>query len=151
MDKIITNFLHQNNIFYQLFEHDPIFTMQDTKNIPGLSLEEGVKSLLLKADDSFVLFVLPGIKRMDSKKIKVLLKTRDLRFATAIEVKNVLQCEIGSCFPFGNLIPVSMYVDKSLLKSKIISFTPGIHTKSIRMRWKDYQKYVHPKLAELSE
>jgi len=66
-EKIIHFFLF-NNISYEEIYHEPIFTMEQTKNILGISLHEGIKSLLLHTNSSFVLIVLSGIRRLHSKK-----------------------------------------------------------------------------------
>jgi len=151
MDKIILQFLNTNNIFYQLLEHDPIFTMQQTTAIDGITLEEGMKSLLLKANNNYYLCVLPGHKKLDSKKLKQLLCTRDLRFATAEEVKEIMKCEVGSCYPFGNLLPINMILEASIGENRFVSFTPGVHNKSIKMRWKDYAKIVRPNIQHIAQ
>ncbi len=152
MDKIILHYLNSNDIFYQVVEHDPIFTMEESKTIAGFSLKQGLKSLLLKADkNDFILLVLPGHKKLDSKKAKQILHAKDLRFATPEEVKKIMHCEIGSCFPFGNLIPIQMIVDESLLKNKFVTFTPGVHHKTIKMHWKDYYKIIQPSMKNIAQ
>lgn len=150
MDNVILQFLNKNNIFYQIIEHTSISTMQHTTQIPGLSLQEGAKSLLLKTKNEYILIVLRGDKKLNSKKLKKLLKIKDLRFATPEEVKNIMKCEIGSCFPFGNLIDIQMIVDKTLQDNELISFTPGVHTKSIKMYWKDYHKIIKPEIMSIT-
>ncbi len=150
MDNVILRFLNKNNIFYQVIDHEPIFTMENTTEIPGLNLEQGAKSLLLRSKDMFMLIVIRGDKKLDSKKLKKLLQIKDLRFATPEEVKIIMKCEVGCCFPFGNLISVQMIVDKHLDENEIISFTPGVHTKSIKMKWSDYIKLMRPTLCDVS-
>src|SRR5678815_1035716 len=102
MEEAIIKYLRLNKIEYQLIEHPPIYTMNHTKEIKGITLEEGAKSLLLKAKNDFILAVLPGHKKLDSKKLKAYLQVKDLRFATPIEVGEMMHCEIGSCYPLGN-------------------------------------------------
>lgn len=146
----IINFLDKNNIAYEVIEHEPVFTSEQAAQVRGLSLKQGAKSLLLKADKDFILVILPGDKKLDSKKLKNLLGIKNLRFATSEEVKEIMGCEIGACYPFGNLINVKMFVDTTLSKNEIISFNPGVHSTSIRVRWKDYYIKVKPDMRVLT-
>lgn len=145
----IVSLLKTHNIAYQEIDHEPVYTSVEAAAIRGLSMKEGAKSLLVKVDNSFYLFIIPGDKRLDGKKVKMLLSAKKLRFATAEEVKSLMFCEVGSCYPFGNIIGIEQYVDPSFSENEYISFNPGIHTKSIRITWNDYQRLLSPTLEDL--
>jgi Ala-tRNA(Pro) deacylase len=119
--------------------------------VRGMSMESGAKSLLLKTEKDFVLVILPGNKRLDSKLLKSYLSVKNIRFATPEEVENVMGCQIGACYPFGNLIGIRTLMDKSMTDCKEIFFNPGVHNKSIKMKLIDYQELVHPELVSVSE
>lgn len=146
----ILKFLQDNNIDYELIEHEPVFTSKQAGQIRGVSESQGAKSLLLKADKDFLLVIIPGNRRLDSKKLKQLLALKNLRFALPLEVVEVMGCEIGSCYPFGNLIDVEMLVDTALSWNEYIFFNPGVHNKSIKMKWEDYKRIVNPQMHDLS-
>ncbi len=145
----ITAFLKDQNIDYEELSHQPVYTSEEAAGIRGLSMSEGTKSLLVKVDGTFYLFIIPGNKRLNSKKVKQLLAAKKLRFATKEEVQEIMHCEVGACYPFGNLIGITQFVDEIFVKNECISLSPGTHTKSIRMKWKDYQKSIQPTLADL--
>jgi hypothetical protein len=42
-------------------------------------------------------------------------------------------------------------VDNFLSENEFISFNPGVHTKTIKMKWKDYQLVVKPEMADISK
>ncbi len=147
----IFRFLNEKNISYEVLEHEAVYTSEQAAQVRGLHLTQGAKSLLLKANKEFVLVILPGDKKLDSKKLKTLLGIKSLRFATPEEVKEKMGCEIGACYPFGNLINLQMFVDNNLANNDVIFFNPGIHTKSIKMKWKDYDTHVHPNMRDLSQ
>lgn len=148
--KIIIDLLKNKHIEYETLEHEPVFTSEQAAKIRGTSLKQGAKALLLKADGEFILAVLPGDRRMESKKLKAFLLVRDMRFATPEEVEQIMGCKIGACYPFGNLIGVRMIVDPSLGENEIISFNPGVHDKSLKMKYKDYVKVTAPELVNIS-
>lgn len=146
----ITSFLDKNNCVYDVIEHEAVYTSEQAARVSGQHLGAGAKSLVLKADKYFILVILPGNKKLDSKKLKKLLLCKNLRFATGDEVKQVMGCEIGACYPFGNLINIKMFVDTSLANNTIIFYNPGIHTKTIKMLWTEYQRITKPVLCDIT-
>lgn len=149
--KEIINLLKTNNIPYKETEHEPVYTSEQAAKVRGISISQGAKSLLLKCGNDFVLVVLPGDCKLDSKKLKNLLKIKEVRFALPEEVKDKMGCEIGACYPFGNLIELPTYVDNSLSKQDVISFNPGLHTRSIEIKWRDFYSLVKPKMVDIAE
>ena len=148
--KEIINLLTTNIIRYEETEHEPVYTSEQAAKVRGTSVSQGAKSLLLKSGNSFILVVLPGNRKLDSKKLKNLLGIKDIHFALPEEVSDKMGCEIGACYPFGNLIGLPTHVDKSLANNDIISFNPGLHTISIDIEWRDFYKLVKPKLVHIS-
>lgn len=147
----IIKLLKINKISYKEIEHEPVYTSEQAAKVRGISINQGAKSLLLKCEDNFILAVLPGDCKLDSKKLKKLLKIKGFRFALPEEVKEKMNCEIGACYPFGNLIELPVYVDHSLSKNNIISFNPGLHTRSIEIKWRDFYSLAKPKMVDISK
>lgn len=145
----IIDLLKSNKVAYSEFEHEPVYTSKEAAKVRGVSASRGVKSLLLKAKTSFVLAILSGDKKLDSKKFKKLPTIKDFRFATPEEVKEIMGCEIGACYPFGSIAKLPMYADKSLDESGEIYFNPGVHTKTIKMNWEDLKLIEKPFIQEL--
>ncbi len=148
--KIIT-LLDDVGVSYELLEHEPIWTSEDAARVRGFLVAEGAKSLLLKADGEFVLIVIPGDRRLSSSKLRKLLNARDVRFARPEEVKRVMGCEVGACYPIGNFLDVRTIVDASLGKNEYVSFNIGRHDRSVRMRWEDFKKVAKFEIADVVE
>ena len=146
----ITNLLRINNISYKETKHEPVYTSEQAAKVRGESKSKGAKSLLLKSENDFILIVLPGDRKLNSQKLKSLLRIKKIRFATPEEVKEKMGCEVGACYPFGNVIDLPTYVDNSLSKNDIIVFNPGLHTHSIELRWQDFSLVVKPKIVNIS-
>ena len=149
-EKII-NLLKTNNIPYKETKHEPVYTSEQASKVRGISISQGAKSLLLKCGNDFILAVLSGDRRLDSKKLKNILKIKNLRFALPEEVQDKMGCDIGACYPFGNLIELPTYVDNLLSKNDIISFNPGLHTHSIEIKWQDFYSVVKPNMVDISK
>ena len=145
----ILELLQSHRVKFEKIEHEPVYTSEQAAAVRGISLESGAKSLLLKAKGGFVLVVVPGSKRIDSKKIKKILQVKDIRFASPEEVKEQMGCEVGSCYPLGNVAGLRTLVDTSLSQNDTISFNPGRHDTSIKMRYADYQRIADPEVVEV--
>ena len=147
----IVKLLRTNNISYQDTEHEPVYTSAQAAEIRGISASQGAKALLLKCESGFVLALLPGDRKLDSRKLKNLLNVKGLRFAIPEEVKDIMGCEIGACYPFGNLINLPTYADNYLSTNDTVSFNPGVHTRSMEMKWKDLYLLVNPQMVDISK
>ena len=134
---------------YERLEHAPVFTSEQAAAVRGLSLAQGAKALLFKAKVGFVLVVLPGNRRVDSKKLRQLLGVNDVRFASPDEVQAQMGCTIGSCYPLGYLAGLRTLVDASLGANARISFNPGRHDVSITMRYQDYVRLAQPETVSV--
>ena len=155
-DKIV-DLLKSNEGQYSEIVHEAVYTSEEAAKVRGVSASCGVKSLVLKAKTGFVLAILPGDKKLDSKKFKKLPGIKDFRFATPEEVREIMGCEIGACYPFsrfsreagfGSIAKLPMYADKSLSESVEIYFNPGVHTKTIKMAWEDLKNLEKPIIAD---
>ncbi len=134
----IKGVLDQNKITYEFFEHAPVITSEDAARVRKAKLCEGVKAMMLKHDSVFVMITLPADRKIDFDKVKEQLQTKNLRFATLEEVKEVIDCERGGVPPFGFLFSIQTLVDKKISENEKIEFNAGLTTKSIKMNSADY-------------
>ena len=73
-----------------------------------------VKSLLFKAENSYVLCLVAGDKKASLNKIKKTLKIKDASMASADEVKDITGYTIGGVSPVGHLKKIDILIDNSL-------------------------------------
>jgi len=96
--------------------------------------------------------VLPASYRIDFVLFKVALGANHVEVALEKDFSEYFpDCEPGAMSPFGNLYDLSVYVALSLTKDKEILFNAGTHNEVIRMRYKDFEKIVHPIELRISE
>ena len=144
----IIRLLDEARIAYEKYEHEPVFTSEEAA-VRGVSMSQAAKALLFKTKESnFVLVVLPGDKRADSRKLKGILGTKSIRFATPEEVEEKMGCKIGSCYPLGIVAGLRTLVDKSLGQNEEIFFNPARHDISIRMKYLDYLGIARAEVVE---
>jgi len=149
-EKII-ELLDSRKIKYKIEEHEPVFTSEQAAKVKGMPINMGAKSLLLKIGNNFILAVLAGDKKLDSRKVKSAIGSSNLRFATPDEVKDKMDCEIGACYPFGNIIGLATFVDESFSDNNIFYFNPGRHDITIEMNYMDFMELCKPKVADISK
>ncbi len=149
-DKIL-DLLEKNKIDYELKEHEPSYTSEESAKNRGEDLKIGAKALILKINEEFIMCVISAVKKINSKKLKLILKNKNLRFANINEVKEITKCVPGSVPPFGDLFNLEILIDKSLLENEFIAFNAGLLTKSIKMKKDDYLKLVDGKICDFVE
>ena len=147
----IIRLLDETHTAYEQFEHEPVFTSEETAAVRGVSTSRAAKALLFKAKEgNFVLVVLPGDKRADSRKLKDYLHTKSIRFATPEEVEEQMGCKVGSCYPLGVVAGLRTLVDASLAQNEEIFFNPARHDVSLKMRYVDYLQLAQPEVVSLA-
>ena len=98
----------------------------------SLNCEVGaiVKSLLLRANDQYVLCLVSGDKRCSLNKIKKILNKKDVSMASADQVKSQTGFSIGGVSPVAHLEKVKILIDLSLSRYKNVYAAAG-HPNSI--------------------
>ncbi|MCA9382343.1 hypothetical protein KC660_02975, partial [Candidatus Dojkabacteria bacterium] len=149
-EKIVT-MLKAESFWFETFEHEPVRTSEEAAKIrTGYTLNQGAKAIIIRVKFSssskeFVMLVIPGDKRFNSKKAKSELNAKDIRFATEDEVLNLTNGVLpGGVPPFGSLFNLSTFVDPSLFENEKIVFNAGDRSFSIGMLSKDYQTVENP-------
>lgn len=137
----IRQLLDRQGIAYRHVRHEPTPTSQDAARARGEPLANGGKALLIRAADSFHLFVLSAALQLDSAAVRRELRVKRARFATAEELLDATGLVPGSLPPFGEpILPLPLYVDRSILDNERIAFNAGSLTDSIIMAVADYRR-----------
>ena len=147
----ILNIFKENNVNYQFYEHEPVYTSQQAAKARGVELKTGCKSMLLKTKaGKFVLANLAADRKIDLKKLEETLGDK-LGFATREEVLQATNCEPGSVPPFGRLFRLPTYLDESVLENNFVNFNIGMLTKSVKISKQDLLRIMEPKIAKFSK
>ncbi|KPK38011.1 MAG: prolyl-tRNA synthetase [Omnitrophica WOR_2 bacterium SM23_29] len=148
----LKKYLDTSKVKYQVLKHAVAYTAQEiaaAQHVPG---KQVVKSVLLKADDKYVLAVLPAIYLIDTAKLKKIVKSKALKVATEDEIAKVIpDYEVGAMPPFGSLYGLEVYADKTLKEDEEIVFNAGTHTDTVKMKYSGFEKLANPKLADFGK
>lgn len=147
-----------HDVWFETFEHEEVRTSHEAAQVRTghYTLEQGAKALILRVkkssnDSQFVMLVLSGALRFDSKKVKKMLSARDIRFATEEEVFEITDgIQPGGVPPFGNLFSLPVIADPALLAQEKIIFNAGDKRFSIGMKSIDYIHIVKPLIESIS-
>lgn len=146
----IVDILRKNHLWFETFEHEAVRTSEDAAKVRhGYTLEQGAKALIVRlktnGQSEFIMFVMPAHLRLDTKKAKQYLMTKDLRFATEEEVGKVTNgVLVGGVPPFGNIFQIKTVVDPKLFLNEKIVFNAGDRRYSVAMLSQDYKNIVNP-------
>ena len=144
--------LNDNKIEYTLLEHSETVTCEQSAQARGESVAIGGKTILFKDKKDFRIFTLSAAKEVDSNKVRKILSSQRLRFATSDELRDLCGVVKGALPPIvKGLYPYSHYLDRSVLENEKIAFNAGLLTKSIIMKTKDYLDIIDAQVCDFSK
>ena len=108
----------------------------------SLNCEVGaiVKSLVFRADDTFLICLIAGDKRCSLNKLKKIIDKKDVCMANADEVKTNTGFSIGGVAPIAHLKKLNILIDQSLSRFQNVFAAAG-HPNSIFKI--EYNQLVH--------
>jgi Ala-tRNA(Pro) deacylase len=148
-ERLLT-WLRERGARFRLMEHAPVFTSEEASRVRGTPIEAGAKALVLQADDRVVHVVLPGHRRVDNARLRAVLGTRTLRFATPEELIALTGCVPGAVPPFGNLFGLPVFLDEELAQREEMAFNAGGNAVSIVMRCDDFLQLSEARVCRIS-
>ena len=152
----IKKYLTENNAWFETFEHEAVRTSEEASKIrPGYNIKQGSKSLIIRVKDRgnkyFVMIVVPGDTRFNTSKVRRLVGSNDVRFASEAEVAEVTEGVLpGGVPPFGNLFDIRVIADPQVFENEKIVFNAGDRSYSIAMKSADYVRLVNPEIKEVT-
>ena len=107
-----------------------------------------VKSLVFRADDTFLICLVAGDKRCSLNKLKKVIDKKDVCMANADEVKSNTGFSIGGVAPVAHLKKLNILIDQSLGRFQSVFAAAG-HPNSIFKI--EYDKLVQMTKGEVKE
>ena len=145
--KRVREYLEANQVPYTHCTHRLAYTAQEVaaaQHVPG---REMAKTIVVSADGQYLLIVLPAVMKLDMKVLREELPFKHVQLATEKEFATLFpDSETGAMVPFGNLYNLPVYADKSLTINEEIVFNAGTHIDTIRMKFRDFERLVQPKV-----
>tara|TARA_Y100000590_G_scaffold434664_1_gene553131 strand:+ start:3016 stop:3498 length:483 start_codon:yes stop_codon:yes gene_type:complete len=110
-----------------------------------------VKSLLFKAEDSFLICLIAGDRRCSLNKLKKILQKKDVSMANAEEVKINTGFSIGGVAPVAHIVDLNILVDRSLKRFKYVFAAAGHPNCVFKISYDKLTKITNGSEKEISE
>ena len=148
VQKVLSEF---NNSLKIIILENTARTAKDAANALNCEIGAIVKSLLLKADDKFVLCLIPGDKKCSLNKLKKAIFKKDVCMADADQVKENTGFSIGGVSPVGHLKKIDVLVDKTFNRFNDVFAAAGHPNSIFKISNIDLLKITNGKTLDISE
>ncbi len=139
--------LREKGLNFQIHNHEPLFTVEDSENLRGKIDGKHTKNLFLKnKKNDFFLFSCDEHAKIDLKKFSKSIGAKNLSFANEKYLEKYLCIKPGSVSPFAllndSVNEVEFYLDEKLAKSEVINFHPLVNTTTITLKTEDFISFI---------
>lgn len=142
--EMIYDYLNKKNIWYELTEHEAVYTMDDLSKLDIPYPDSDAKNLFVCDDkkENYYLITVKNNKRINLKDFRKEYHTRPLSFASSDDLFTFLKLTPGAVTPFGLLndsnLKVKFYLDKDFLEgSHLIGVHPNDNTATVWLKVED--------------
>lgn len=144
-EKIIKaiNKLKSLGINYKILEfNEAARTSEDVARLYNINPREIMKTMIVKTDDGrFFAVILPGIFKIDNKKLSKEINTKKHRFLNEDELKETTKFQPGEVCPI-LIEKIPIIVDKTVFETENINFGSGDLYFGIEIKSKDLNKVI---------
>ena len=139
--------LETKGLNFQVHNHEPLFTVEDSEKLRGEISGAHTKNLFLKnKKNNFFLFSCDENASVDLKRFSKSIDAKNLSFASELYLEKLLGIKPGSVSPYALMNDVenqvAFYLDETLFKSKIINFHPLINTTTITIKTTEFINFI---------
>ena len=126
-------------------------TAKDAAEALGCEVGAIVKSLVFRADDTFLICLVAGDKRCSLNKLKKIISKKDVCMANADEVKVNTGFSIGGVAPIAHLKKLNILIDHSLGRFQSV-FAAAVHPNSIfKIKYDQLVQMTKGEVKEITE
>jgi Cys-tRNA(Pro) deacylase len=126
-------------------------TALDAANSLKCEIGAIVKSLLFRAESSFILCLVSGDNRCSLNKLKKIVNIKNISMASPDEVKMQTGYTIGGVSPVGHNKNIEILIDNSLKRFNDLYAAAGHPNCVFKINFKNLQKITNGKVKELIE
>lgn len=147
----LERYLRENGVPYSLHHHPPAFTAQAVAESEHVSGKAVAKVVIVFLDSTMAMLALPASLRVNFARAGEALGAKEVRLALEEEFAAAFpDCDLGAMPPFGNLYDLETFVDRHLTGAETLVFNAGTHEDTIHLKYDDFERLVHPRLADFA-
>lgn len=146
----VLKILKENNIDYELFNHEPLISMNEYEVIEKKLDFKIPKNLFLsnRQETIFYILIMPGDKIFKTKDISEQINSSRLSFAKEEYLNEYLKCYKGSTSILGLLFDkdnkVNLLIDEDILTNKFLGFHPCDNSFTLKFKTNDLINKIIP-------
>ena len=149
--KKIQDFLYDRGVRYLTISHSPAYTAQEVAESAHVRGKDMAKTVIVKIDGTLVMAVLPASLKIGLEHLQSSVGAKTAEIAMESDFADKFPgCMLGAMPPFGNLYGMEVFADEALARDMEIAFNAGSYTELVKMKWKDYEKHVKPKILKFA-
>ena len=126
-------------------------TAKDAAESLGCEVGAIVKSLVFRADDTFLICLVAGDKRCSLNKLKKVISKKDVCMANADEVKSNTGFSIGGVAPIAHLKKLNILIDKSLGRFESVFAAAGHPNSIFKIEYNQLVQMTKGEVKEITE
>ncbi|MBU5690224.1 MAG: YbaK/EbsC family protein [Candidatus Aenigmatarchaeota archaeon] len=141
--------LKQKGVYYRVLDiGKPARTAEEVAMFYDVNPREIIKTLMIKAGEQIYAVMLPGVLKIDNKKLSKVLGKSDIRFLNSDELFSIGFFQ-GEVCPI--LIEKEILVDKKVFETEKINFGSGDVYFGIEINSKDLMSLIKGKIVDISK
>ena len=126
-------------------------TAKDAAESLGCEVGAIVKSLVFRADDTFLICLVAGDKRCSLNKLKKVISKKDVCMANADEVKSNTGFSVGGVAPIAHLKKLNILIDQSLDRFQSVFAAAGHPNSIFKIGYNRLVQMTKGKVKEITE
>ena len=126
-------------------------TAKDAAKSLGCDVGAIVKSLVFRADSTFLVCLVAGDKRCSLNKLKKIISKKDVCMANADEVKSNTGFSIGGVAPIAHLKELNILIDQSLGRFQSVFAAAGHPNSIFKIKYDQLVQMTKGKVKEITE
>ena len=126
-------------------------TAKDAAESLGCAVGAIVKSLVFRADDTFLICLVAGDKRCSLNKLKKVIIKKDVCMANADEVKVNTGFSIGGVAPIAHLKKLNILIDQSLGRFESVFAAAGHPNSIFKIKYNQLVQMTKGEVKEITE
>jgi prolyl-tRNA editing enzyme YbaK/EbsC (Cys-tRNA(Pro) deacylase) len=129
-------YLNKNNLNITILNStEKTHSAQQAADVHNVSVRNIIKSILVKIDNEFVLFLVPGDRKID-------LKAKGGEIAKPEEVKNITGYSIGGVPPFGHKKKIKTYIEEGFEKNEELLAAAGSPNSVFKISFEELERII---------
>ncbi len=121
---------------------EPTKTAVQAAEVHSVPVSNIVKSLLVRVNSEYLLFLVPGDRRLDLEDIKKRFTADTVRMADAGEVKDITGYSIGGVPPFGHRQKLRTFIEEGFNSKEMVVAAAGSGNSVFKIKLEELLKHI---------